>query len=134
MDATAVMSGIDTAYSLSKNIIAKRRHELRLELSQEAEERYSVERRRIERLYDTKEKAAQDKIAASEQTLQRLQASSDENDRRVIALWEANVRRDRAELDQIQEDRERALRELDETRRPEVKSSLLAVARIEVAG
>ena len=132
MDAAAVAGGIDAAHSLSQQFIAERRDALRRELSEEAEARYSVERKRIERLYDNKENAARDKIAASEQTLWRLEGSSDENDRSVIPLWQANVRRDQAELGHIQEDRERALRELDETRRPAVTSSLLAVARIEV--
>ena len=133
MDAEAVADGVDAAHSLSQQLIAERRDALRRELSEEAEARYSVERKRRERLYDNKENAARDKIAASEQTLQRLEASDDENDRSVIPLWRANVRRDQAELEHLRDDRERALRELDETRRPAVTSSLLAVARIEVA-
>lgn len=132
MDAPAVAGGIDAAHDRSQQIIAERRDALRSELSEDAEGRYSVERKRLERLYDNKEKAAKDKIAASEQTLQRLEASTDENERRVIPLWQANVRRDQTELELVQEDRARALRELDETRRPDVTSSLLAVARIEV--
>lgn len=132
MDAAAVASGIDAAHALSQRLIAERRDELRRELSEEAEARYSVERKRRERLYDNKENAAMDKIAASERTLQRLEGSDDENDRSVIPLWQANVRRDQAELEHIRGDRARALRELDETRRPAVTSSLLAVARIEV--
>lgn len=132
MDSTAVAGEIDAAHTLSQQFIAEERDARRRELSEDAEGRYSVERKRIERLYDNKEKAARDKIATSEQTLQRLEASDEENERRVIPVWQANVRRDQAELAHIHEDRERALRELDETRRPDVTSSLLAVARIEV--
>lgn len=134
VDAAVVADGITPAYEASQRIIAERRDELRHELSEDAEARYAVERKRRERLYDNKEQAAMDKIESSEGTLRRLEASLDENDQRVVTLWQANVRRDRAELDHIKEDREQALRELDETRRPEVASSLLAVARIEVAG
>ena len=133
MDSTAIAGEIDAAHSLSQQLIAEQRDARRRELSDEAEARYSVERKRIERLYDNKEKAARDKIATSEQTLQRLEASNEENERRVIPVWQANVRRDQAELEHLRDDRERALRELDETRRPDVTSSLLAVARIEVA-
>ena len=133
MDSAAIAGEIDAAHSLSQQLIAEQRDARRRELSDEAEARYSVERKRIERLYDNKEKAARDKIATSEQTLQRLEASNEENERRVIPVWQANVRRDQAELEHLRDDRARALRELDETRRPDVTSSLLAVARIEVA-
>ena len=50
--------------------------------------------------------------------------------RRVIPIWEENVRRSMASLELIEEERAREVRELSATLSPDISFSLLGVARI----
>lgn len=117
---------------VAESWIAQVKGEMRQEMREDAEARYATDRERIERRFEMQETAARDKLEATEGTLKRLQGSQDENDRRVIPLWQANVERDRAVLENTHEDEQRELRELDLTRRRSVTSTLLALARVEV--
>ena len=126
------LSALETAHERARAFIDDRRAALLREVQREANERYDVERERIERLYDNRARAADDRASASESTLVRLRASQNPDDRRVVPAWEANVRRDQAELERVRQDRERDLEQLASTRNPQAEHQLLGAARIEV--
>ena len=126
------LATLETAREHAQAFIDDRRGALLRDAQREASERYDIERERIERLYDNRTQAANDRVLASESTLARLRGSGNPDDRRVIPAWEANVRRDRAELERIRQDRERDLEQLASTRNPQAEHQLLGVARIEV--
>ena len=130
--ATLDQSTLEAAHERARTFIDDRRATLLREVQREANERYDRERERIERLYDNRARAASDRVLASESTLARLRASENSDDRRVVPAWEANVRRDQAELERVRQDRERDLEQLASTRNPQAEHQLLGVARIEV--
>ena len=125
-------TSLDEAYATAQAVISGARDELMEGLKTKALARYEIEHERIEQLYDNRTKAAQDRIASSEETLHRLRDSDDRQQRQAIPLWEANVERAEAEVELIREDRTRALQNLAETRNPQAEYKLLCAARIEV--
>ena len=125
-------SGLDAAMRAAEATITQTRDRLIAKKRRVAEERYEVELSRIELLYEHRTQSAEDRILACEQTLGRLEASSDPLQRQAIPLWEANAKRARAESDQIAQDRTRALHDLATHRNPEADYRLLCAARIEV--
>ena len=104
--------------------------ELDIAAAAESAARLDTETARIHALHDNRKAAAADKLAATRETLARLEASSIENERNVIPLWTANVERARAELDRVEDDRESALAELQRRLRPSSSYGLLSVARV----
>ena len=125
-------TGIDEAARPAEAAITQIRDRLIAEKRRAAEERYEVERDRIERLYAHRTQSAEDRIRSCEGTVGRLQASSDPLQRQAIPLWEANAERARAESGEIAQDRARSLQDLASRRNPEADYRLLATARIEV--
>ena len=123
---------IDEAARPAEAAITQIRDRLIAEKRREAEERYEIERDRIERLYAHRTQSAEDRIRSCEGTVRRLQASSDPLQRQAIPLWEANAERARAESGEIARDRARSLQDLASRRNPEADYRLLATARIEV--
>ena len=123
---------LDTAHGKARHDAGSLVDSLMTNLTEEMRARYDVERDRIERLFDNRERAARDRIDACSRTLDRLQASYEPLQRQAIPLWEANLERARQELASLGEDRARSLQELTAATMPEADYRLLAAARIEV--
>ena len=102
-------------------------------IQEETQSRFELDRERIERLFDNRDRAAQDRIRSCEGTLRRLRASDQQLQRQAIPLWEANLGRAQQELKSLGQDRARALRDLAGARMPQADYRLLAAARIEVS-
>jgi ATP-dependent helicase HepA len=90
------------------------------------------ERDKLEAYFQYRERSAQDKLAATHATLDKLEKSDDPETRRIIPVWRANLERDRGYLDELTVERERRLAELDRLAEPMGDYELLNVARIEV--
>lgn len=118
------------AFMEAERVIAGDRDQLVFERSVEAMERRATDTDRIERLYANRAEAARRRHANDQRTLDRMRASSDPNDMRVIPIWEENVRRSQAAVEQVDTDKQRELQELNARLNPEVSYSLLNVARI----
>lgn len=101
-------------------------------LREGTQSRVEIERERIQRLYDNRTQAAEDRIQSCAGTLERLRASDQSLQRQAIPLWEANLERARRELAALGQDRARSLRDLAAAQRPQAEYRLLAAARIEV--
>ena len=123
---------LDDAYQHAHREVGQLRDALMVDLHEESQSRFEIERDRIERLYANREEAAGDRIEACSATLERLSASDQPMQRQAIPLWEANLERARGELESLGQDKARALRDLTAARMPQAEYRLLAAARIEV--
>lgn len=119
-----------TAFEEAERVIAGESDQLVAERSIQALERRATDTERIERLYQNRAEAAGKRHSNDLRTLERMKASSDPNDQRVVPIWEENVRRSEAALDQVAADKQRELQALNTMLNPEVSYSLLCVARI----
>jgi superfamily II DNA or RNA helicase len=70
------------------------------------------ERSKRERLYDYRARAAEDKLAANRRILQRIKASPEDADRRILPVWEKNVEGAQRMIESIAEERAKRLGEL----------------------
>ena len=102
-------------------------------ITEETQDRFEEERDRITRLYDNRDQAARDRIRSCSDTLERLRASDEPLQRQVIPVWEANLERANRERQSLEDDKERALRDLRSARTPQAEYRLLAAARIEIS-
>lgn len=122
---------LSMAHSMAETIVAGERDSMIAELSSEALERHNTDTDRINNLYQSRLSAAERRHANDVRNLERLRASNAENDRRVVPIWEENVRRSKAAAELIKQDRSRELQQLSRALQPEVSYHLLCVARIE---
>ena len=120
------------AHDRSHKEVGILRDELMVNLNEEMQSRFEVERDRINRLFDNRTRAAQDRIGSCSGTLERLKASDQQLQRQAIPLWEANLERANRELESLDQDKARSLRELIAARMPQADYRLLAAARIQV--
>ena len=127
---TPQIESLRTAHAASERVIAEQRDSLYEELRTQSLERRETDVGRIERFYGNRAAAAQRRFDGDRRTLQRLQASADENDRRVIPIWEENVRRSEAALAEVGRNKQRELQDLNRGLNPDVDYSLLCLARI----
>lgn len=127
---TPQMASLRAAYAASERTIIEQRDSLYEERRTQSLERRDTDIGRIERFYRNRAQAAQRRLDDDRRTLQRLQASSDENDRRVIPIWEENVRRSEASLAEVATSKQRELQDLNRSFNPDVDYSLLCLARI----
>ena len=130
---TPQMGSLQEAYTASERVIADRRDSLYEERRMQSLDRRDTDVGRIERFYRNRAEAAQRRLNGDRRTLERLQASSDENERRVIPIWEENVRRSEASLAEVERSKQRELQDLNRSLSPDVNYSLLCLARIVAA-
>ncbi|MXY79047.1 MAG: hypothetical protein F4Y94_05015 [Chloroflexi bacterium] len=121
---------LDLAYRAAEQAVLGRRDDLQRNYSERAEADYETARGRLERLYDYRENAAQERLDADRTVLARIEASTDADDQRVIPIWQFNVRRAEEQIEQVSDDRRRELDELLQSRNPSIEYDLLNVARI----
>ena len=126
-------AGLDHAYRAAEHAVLGRQKDLQRSYSERAEADYETARSRLDRLYDYRENAAQERLDADRTVLARIEASEDPDDQRVIPIWQFNVRRAEEQIAQVGEDRRRALDDLLQSRNPSIEYDLLNVARILVA-
>ena len=126
----SVLPTLPSAIVAAQQTIDGERDQEWAELSQAAEARHSTELQRVTSLYSYKREGAQSRHDADQRTLARLRASTDEGDRRVIPIWEGNVRLSQAVLQQLDADEAKERQQVNAQLNPDVSYSLLNVARI----
>lgn len=127
---TPQTESLRAAYAVSERVIAEQRDSLYEEQRTQSLERRDTDIGRIDRFYRNRAEAAQRRFDDDRRTLQRLQASTDENERRVIPIWEENVRRSEASLADVEVSKKRELDDLNRSLHPDINYSLLCLARI----
>ena len=123
---------LECAHARAHKEIGVLRDELMRNLSEDMRSRFEIERDRINRVYENRTQAAQDRIKSCSDTLERLKSSDQQLQRQAIPLWEANLERANRELESLGQDKARSLRELTSAGMPQASYRLLAAARIEV--
>ena len=108
---------------------ANRRQEI---VAAEADQRVTRERTRLEAWFDHRERAATDKVASTRATVERLCASDDEGERRILPVWEKNLEDAQQLAKDLAVDRARRMAEIERHRHPSIDHQLVSVARIEV--
>ena len=98
----------------------------------DADDRVGRERERLEAWFNHRERAAADKVASTQATVERIRASTDESERRILPVWEKNLEDAQQLVAELAVDRARRMSELDRHRRPIIDHQLVAVARIEI--
>ena len=131
-DQVLDITTLDVAYDRAQKEAGAVRDALMVNLREDMQSRFEVERGRIERLFDNRALAARDRIKSCSDTLERLKESDQQLQRQAIPLWEANLERAKRELESLGEDRARSLRELIAARMPQADFRLLAAARIQI--
>jgi superfamily II DNA or RNA helicase len=105
---------------------------LEQEAQADAESRAERERAKLEAYFDYRQQAATDRLAATAGTAQRLEASTEEGDKRILPVWQANLERDERLVQELAEERARQLATVDQILHPVVDWELVSAGRIEV--
>ena len=98
----------------------------------EADRRLDRERDRLDAWFDHRERSVKDKLTSTLATVERLRASTDEGERRILPVWEKNFEDAKQLSEAVSAERSRSVEELEKYRRPSVDHELVSVARIEV--
>ena len=87
---------------------------------------------RLEAWFDYRELTAQDRLQATRVTVNQLRRSEDDIQRRILPVWESNLRRDEDLLSKLARDRQKRIAEVEKYRHPQVAWALKALGRIHV--
>ncbi len=132
IERAAIPDNLDMIESVVNQFASARREELQHKAEKEAGARIEREVARLQARFDYRERVAQDRLAATRATLQSIQSSDDETQRRILPAWEANLRRDESLPDKLAEERRRQIAEVKRHRYPMVDWALKSLGRIEV--
>ena len=117
---------------LASNFANERRQAIQEEAESQAAERIGRETSRLEEFYAYKERAAGDKVAATQTTISRIRESGSQIQQQILPVWEANLRRDEGVVANLAEERRRRIAEVEQHRSPQVSWALKSLGRIEV--
>ena len=117
---------------VAEQAATEEREVLQQNIQSQATERVNREVSRLKTYFDYRERTARDKVTETRTTLNRIQESEDESERRILPVWEANLRRDEAMLTELVEERPRRIEDAEKYRSPTVAWSLKSLGRIEV--
>jgi ATP-dependent helicase HepA len=126
------LDSLDDAEEAARAVVDGVEDEERERAVRNAREQAAREREKLMAWFDYRERAAEDKVAATRATLERLQASDDAGQRRIIPVWESNLERDQSVLSELQHQRDTQFARLDRVRDPSVSTTVVAAGRVEV--
>ena len=132
IDPAEIPNNLDDAHRLVEQFASEESERMQQQAQSEASERTSREVTRLGAMFDYRERVASDKAEATQATLEQLRNSDDEVQRRILPVWEANLRRANEILDNLAEERDRRIDEIEQYRYPQVDWALKSVGRIEV--
>lgn len=124
--------------SFEAAVETSRSHSLQRMLARQAQladanrERLDQERRKLERYYEYKERAATAKLASVRTVYDRLLVSDDGDDQRILPVWAKNLENAERLLENLASERERRLADLDGREQVGVQHELLSASFVEV--
>ena len=127
-----IPNNLDDAHLLAEQFASEKSEQMQRQVQNQADDRTSREVDRLEAMFDYRERVANDKMVATQATLEQLRANDDEVQRRILPVWEANLRRAQEVIDNLAEERERRIDEVEQYRYPQVDWALKSLGRIEV--
>jgi len=123
---------LDVALDAADRLVYQRLSTLEEHAHEDSRRRIDRERDKLTRYFDYRQQAAVDRLAMSQATLAMLEASSDQERRKIIPVWRANVARDERLISELADDRQRRLDQLDLQATGSGDSRLVALARVEI--
>jgi ATP-dependent helicase HepA len=123
---------VDDALAAAETMIERQLHQEVQRLRSQAAADYATERRRIERYCDYREGEGRRKLVHAEEIVERLRASTNDEERRVLPIWTRNVTNARQALEDLRKERERLLRELDGRQHISFSSELINAAWVTI--
>ena len=127
-----IPDNLTDAEALAKEFAGTESEKIRTEAQADAMVRTDREMSRIEALFDYKERGAADKVEATRQTLNRIRESTEESQRQILPVWEANLRTAEELSTNLASERQRRIAEVERFRYPQLDWILKSVGRIEV--
>jgi ATP-dependent helicase HepA len=103
------------------------------ELAEANRERLEHERRKLDRFYTYKERAAADKLAAIKVVYDRLLISDDADDQKILPAWATNLDNAERLVASLGAERDRRISELAGREQVGVQHELLAVSYVDIA-
>ena len=128
----SIPDNLAMAEPLASAAAVKERDALQQEVQSQATDRANREVSRLTEYFDYREMTARDKVEETRATLNRIRESADENQRQILPVWEANLRRDEELLPKLAEDRRNWTADVERYRHPQVAWALKSLGRIEV--
>ena len=100
---------LDAAVEKAREVALRRLLEKQAELSIANRERLGVERAKLERYYDYRQRAAEDKVEAVRATFERLSASEEPDVIRIVPVWAKNLEHAKRTVELVAADRRKRL-------------------------
>jgi len=126
------VNAIDRATDVAETYVGRLAGKRQQDIIDSADKRVDREQERIEAWFDHRQRAAADKLSSTAATLERLRASTDEGERRILPVWEKNFEDAQDIVQSLTLERTLRLEDIEKHRRPIIDHQLVAVARIEV--
>jgi hypothetical protein len=123
---------LDTALDAADGLVYRRLSTLEQHAHEDSGRRIDRERDKLTRYFDYRQQAAVDRLARSQTTLAMVEASTDQERRKIIPVWQTNVARDERLISELGDDRQRRLDQLDLRATGSGDSRLVALARVEI--
>jgi ERCC4-related helicase len=123
---------LDDAEAAAQQFVNQAAALLEHDAQRDAEGLAERERVKLAAYFDYRQQAAADRLAATAATLRRLEASTDEGERRIIPAWRANLERDEGLVNELAGERVRQLASVDKLLNPVIDCELVNAGRIEV--
>ena len=132
VDTNRIPDNLGQIEPLANRFATEHRQAIQSDAESQAAERSSREISRLEEFYAYKERAASDKVAESQATINRIRESGSPRQKQILSAREFNLRRDERVLANLAEERRRKIEEVEEYRYPQVSWTLKSLGRIEV--
>ena len=132
IDPAEIPGNLKTIAPISERFINARREEIQREAEEKAAGRADTEVSRLSKWFDYRERAARDRVEATQAILDRIRESGSQSQRQILPVWEANLRRDVEVLKNLEPERNRRTAEAEGHRYPQVVWALKSLGRIEV--
>lgn len=132
IDPAAIPGNLSEIKPVAEQSATAERESLQRQIQSQAAERFDREVAQLNDYFDYREMTARDKVEETRATLNRIRESADESQRRILPVWEENLRRDEELPPKLAEDRQRRIAEVEKHRHPQVSWALKSLGRIEV--
>lgn len=120
------------AKAVADEYIGNRIIESNAELLRTSSERLERESQRLQKYYENLLENCRIRIAATQETIDRLSASEDDAQKRIIPAWEKRLSDTRDRINFLESEKVRGLARLSALQTPSSTSRLLQVTRIEI--
>jgi hypothetical protein len=123
---------LDEAQSLAERFVVVAAEAVERDAQRDARSRAERERAKLEAYFEYRQRSASDRLAATTATLQRLEESTEDSERRIIPVWQANVARDEQLVQELADERARQLIAIDKLLQPVSDWEFVSAGRIEI--